>query len=84
MSNTIGSQIRITFILVVAALTLTAWLLTYYQSRQMGLLMQAGVPMSLGMQGMPTRQVVASIAGGVFITLGAIVVVWPVLLLRLS
>jgi predicted metal-binding membrane protein len=54
MSNTIGSQIRITLILVVAGLTLTAWLLTYYQYRQMGLLMQAGVPMSLEMPGVAT------------------------------
>ena len=38
-------------LVVVAALTAAAWLLTYSTSNNMGLLMQAGVPMSLGMEG---------------------------------
>lgn len=36
---------------VVAILTVAAWLLTYSTYQQMGLLMQIGVPMSLGMEG---------------------------------
>jgi predicted metal-binding membrane protein len=36
---------------VIAVLSAAAWLVTYYQFRNMGLLMQVGVPMSLGMEG---------------------------------
>ncbi len=42
---------RAALLTVVAVLTATAWFLTYSTSRQMGLLMQIGVPMSLGMEG---------------------------------
>jgi predicted metal-binding membrane protein len=37
--------------LVIAVLSAAAWLVTYYQVHNMGLLMQVGVPMSLGMEG---------------------------------
>jgi predicted metal-binding membrane protein len=39
------------FAIVIAVLTVAAWLLTYSTSLKMGLLMQMGVPMSLGMEG---------------------------------
>ena len=42
---------RAALLTVIAVLTAVAWLLTYSTSRQMGLLMQIGVPMSLGMEG---------------------------------
>src|SRR5437016_900406 len=42
---------RTTLIIVVIILTAAAWLLTYSGSQNMGLLMQMGVPMSLGMEG---------------------------------
>src|SRR3989442_12701740 len=40
-----------TFLIVIGILTSAAWLLTFSTSRKMGLLMQIGVPMSLGMEG---------------------------------
>ena len=42
---------RATLIITVIVLTAAAWLLTYSHWQNMGLLMQAGVPMSLGMEG---------------------------------
>src|SRR5438093_12809119 len=39
------------FLIVIAILTSAAWLLTFSTSQNMGLLMQVGVPMSLGMEG---------------------------------
>ncbi len=42
---------RATLLIVVLVLTLAAWLLTYSGFSNMGLLMQMGVPMSLGMEG---------------------------------
>ena len=50
-TRSVEYQIRTTLILMVAVLTMTAWCVTYYQGRNMGLLMQVGVPMSLGMEG---------------------------------
>jgi predicted metal-binding membrane protein len=43
--------VQATLLIVIAALTVAAWLLTYSTYQQMGLLMQIGVPMSLGMEG---------------------------------
>lgn len=43
--------VRITVLVVVVALSAAAWFLTYSQVQNMGLLMQLGVPMSLGMEG---------------------------------
>jgi predicted metal-binding membrane protein len=43
--------VRVTLIVTVLVLTGAAWLLTYSNAQNMGLLMQAGVPMSLGMEG---------------------------------
>jgi len=43
--------VQTAFLLVIALLTAAAWLLTFSSSHQMGLLMQMGVPMSLGMEG---------------------------------
>jgi predicted metal-binding membrane protein len=43
--------VQAALIIVVAILTVAAWLLTYSTYQQMGLLMQIGVPMSLGMEG---------------------------------
>src|SRR5207249_3302248 len=40
-----------TFLIVIGILTSAAWLLTFSTSQNMGLLMQIGVPMSLGMEG---------------------------------
>jgi predicted metal-binding membrane protein len=51
VSRPIEKQIRSALIAVVVALTISAWALTYYQTRNMGMLMQFGVPMSLGMEG---------------------------------
>src|SRR6266850_4756321 len=42
---------RSTLFIIVIILTAAAWLLTYSNSQNMGLLMQVGVPMSLGMEG---------------------------------
>ena len=42
---------RTTLFIVVIILTAAAWLLTYSSSQNMGLMMQMGVPMSLGMEG---------------------------------
>ena len=42
---------RTTLFIVVTFLTTAAWLLTYSTSRNMGSMMQIGVPMSLGMEG---------------------------------
>ena len=42
---------RTTLLVVVILLTATAWLLTYSTTQNMGLMMQIGVPMSLGMEG---------------------------------
>lgn len=42
---------RTTLLLVVILLTAAAWLLTYSNYQNMGLMMQIGVPMSLGMEG---------------------------------
>lgn len=44
-------SIRITLLIVVGLLTALAWLITYAEARNMGALMQLGVPMSLGMEG---------------------------------
>ena len=44
-------SVQAALLIVVAILTVAAWLLTYSTYRQMGLLMQIGVPMSLGMEG---------------------------------
>ena len=44
-------QVRATLILIVATLSIASWFITWYQVRNMGLLMQVGVPMSLGMEG---------------------------------
>jgi len=43
--------VRATLLIIVIILTVAAWLLTYSNSQNMGLLMQVGVPMSLGMEG---------------------------------
>ncbi len=43
--------VQTTLFIVVIILTLAAWLLTYSSAQNMGLLMQIGVPMSLGMEG---------------------------------
>jgi len=43
--------VRATLLIVVCVLTAAAWLLTFSTSRDMGLMMQMGVPMSLGMEG---------------------------------
>ena len=46
------SQLKIPTILrIVVVITLVAWWITYSETRQMGLLMKLGVPMSLGMEG---------------------------------
>ena len=42
---------RTTLLIVVVILTIAAWLLTYSNAHNMGLMMQMGVPMSLGMEG---------------------------------
>ncbi len=42
---------KTTFLIVIGILTSAAWLLTFSTSQKMGLLMQIGVPMSLGMEG---------------------------------
>jgi predicted metal-binding membrane protein len=47
----VNRSIRITLLAVVIVLTAAAWLFTYYEFQHMGLLMQLGVPMSLGMEG---------------------------------
>lgn len=44
-------MIRTALFLVVIILTAASWLLTYSSARNMGVLMQIGVPMSLGMEG---------------------------------
>jgi predicted metal-binding membrane protein len=43
--------VRTTLIIVVIVLSAAAWLLTYSGTQDMGLMMQIGVPMSLGMEG---------------------------------
>jgi predicted metal-binding membrane protein len=43
--------VQTTLLIVIVTLTVAAWLLTYSTYQQMGLLMQIGVPMSLGMVG---------------------------------
>ena len=43
--------IRTTLFLVVMILTVASWVLTYSNARNMGVMMQIGVPMSLGMEG---------------------------------
>jgi predicted metal-binding membrane protein len=43
--------VRTTLFVVVIVLTVAAWLLTYSTTHNMGLMMQMGVPMSLGMEG---------------------------------
>jgi predicted metal-binding membrane protein len=43
--------VRIALLAVVIALTAAAWFFTYFEFQNMGLLMQVGVPMSLGMEG---------------------------------
>jgi predicted metal-binding membrane protein len=43
--------VQAAFLIVIIILTAAAWLLTYSSSHNMGLLMQMGVPMSLGMEG---------------------------------
>ena len=45
---------RTTLLIVVIILTAAAWALTYSTEHQMGLMMQLGVPMSLGMEGWAT------------------------------
>jgi len=45
------SSIRSSLLLVVVILSVCAWTITYYQCTNMGILMQLGVPMSLGMEG---------------------------------
>jgi len=47
----LDDPVRVTLLIAVAILTMAAWLLTYFQARSMGLLMEIGVPMSLGMEG---------------------------------
>jgi hypothetical protein len=44
-------KIRTTLRVVAALITSIAWWITFSQSRQMGLLMRLGVPMSLSMEG---------------------------------
>jgi predicted metal-binding membrane protein len=43
--------VQAALLFVIVLLTAAAWLLTYSSSHKMGLLMQMGVPMSLGMEG---------------------------------
>jgi predicted metal-binding membrane protein len=43
--------VRVTLFVIVIILTAAAWLLTYSTTHNMGLMMQMGVPMSLGMEG---------------------------------
>jgi len=47
----LDDPVRVTLMIAVAILTAAAWLLTYVQTQNMGLLMRIGVPMSLGMVG---------------------------------
>jgi predicted metal-binding membrane protein len=51
MSDPSVRRIRLAMLLAVALLSIAAWALTWYQVRNMGLLMRLGVPMSLGMEG---------------------------------
>jgi predicted metal-binding membrane protein len=44
-------QIRVSLFSTVVLLTIAAWYLTYFQVRNMGVLMRLGVPMSVGMTG---------------------------------
>jgi predicted metal-binding membrane protein len=45
------SSIRSALLIVVVVLSVCAWAITYYQAANMGILMQVGVPTSLGMEG---------------------------------
>src|SRR5262249_25564592 len=49
--GTPGVNVKAAFLIVIGILTSAAWLLTFSTSQNMGLLMQMGVPMSLGMEG---------------------------------
>jgi predicted metal-binding membrane protein len=55
--------VRATLIITVVVLTAAAWLLTYSNWQNMGLLMQAGVPMSLGMEGSASLASLAAFTG---------------------
>jgi len=52
MAASIDRQIRVSLLSTIAVLTSAAWYLTYFQVRNMGLLMRLGVPMSLSMAGL--------------------------------
>lgn len=54
---------RTTLIIVVIVLSAAAWFLTYSTTQDMGLMMQVGVPMSLGMEGSPGFQSFAVFTG---------------------
>jgi predicted metal-binding membrane protein len=51
MSESISGPVRTAIRVVIVAVTLAAWWITYSETRNMGLLMRLGVPMALGMEG---------------------------------
>jgi predicted metal-binding membrane protein len=63
VSGKTDSSVRSAILLVVVLLSLSAWTITYYQSANMGVLMQLGVPMSLAMEGRADPRSLAAFAG---------------------
>src|SRR5260221_13780364 len=51
MPEALANPVRGTIRVVVVVITIAAWWITYSETRNMGLLMHIGVPMSLGMEG---------------------------------
>ena len=84
MSRSIEVEIRTTLIVTLICLTLAAWSLTYYEVRNMGLLMQARVPMALGMEGWVDLTSFVVFTGMWFIMMVAMMLpsTYPVLLLH--
>jgi predicted metal-binding membrane protein len=63
MSEPIAGSVRKAIRIVVVALTLAAWWITYSETQNMGLLMRLGVPMALGMEGWANLNSLVSFTG---------------------
>lgn len=75
---------RATLLIVVCVLTTAAWFLTYSTSRDMGLMMQMGVPMSLGTEGWASFSSFAIFTGMWLVMMVAMMLpsTYPILLLH--
>src|SRR6516164_9299655 len=86
MSGEQPRPVRITLQITVALITVAAWWITWSETRHMGLLMQLGVPMSLGMEGSASLASFAMFSGMWTIMMVAMMLpsTYPTLLLHHS